>query len=54
LQIYILKAIDDGVVEEAESVDKNTGGDTKDVPEDGSPPADPPKGAKRRKLRGRR
>ncbi|XP_062179952.1 B3 domain-containing protein Os05g0481400 [Phragmites australis] len=64
-KIYIIKAIDDDV-EEAETYDKNAAGDTKDKnptkeepDEEDSPVAEqsspePPKGAKRRKLRGRR
>ncbi|GJM88900.1 hypothetical protein PR202_ga05479 [Eleusine coracana subsp. coracana] len=53
-KIYIIKAIDDSIVDEAESDDKDAGGDTKDEAEDDLPAAEPPKGAKRRKLRGRR
>ncbi|KAK3135262.1 hypothetical protein QOZ80_5BG0416780 [Eleusine coracana subsp. coracana] len=53
-KIYIIKAIDDSVVDEAESDNKDAGGDTKDEAENDSPAAEPPKGAKRRKLRGRR
>ncbi|KAJ1263403.1 hypothetical protein BS78_09G182200 [Paspalum vaginatum] len=53
-KIYIIKAIDVGI-EEAESHDKNGSGDTKEEPDqEESPVAEPPKGAKRRKLRGRR
>ncbi|TVU19890.1 hypothetical protein EJB05_36140, partial [Eragrostis curvula] len=52
-KIYIMKAIEDDVVGEAGS-DDNAGEDTKDEPQDDSPAAEPPKGAKRRKLRGRR
>ncbi|CAN6332626.1 unnamed protein product [Urochloa humidicola] len=53
-KIYIIKAIDDDV-EEAESDDKNASGGTKEEPaQEDSPAAEPPKGAKRRKLRGRR
>ncbi|GJN14731.1 hypothetical protein PR202_gb01587 [Eleusine coracana subsp. coracana] len=53
-KIYIIKAIDDSVVDEDESDNKDAGGDTKDEAENDSPAAEPPKGAKRRKLRGRR
>ncbi|CAL4894102.1 unnamed protein product [Urochloa decumbens] len=55
-KIYIIKAIDyDDDVEEAESDDKNASGGTKKEPaQEDSPSAEPPKGAKRRKLRGRR
>ncbi|CAD6333486.1 unnamed protein product [Miscanthus lutarioriparius] len=53
-KIYIIKAIDDDV-KEAEPDDKNASGGTKEEPDqEESPVAEPPKGAKRRKLRGRR
>ncbi|PWZ19568.1 B3 domain-containing protein [Zea mays] len=53
-KIYIIKAIDDDV-KEAEPDDKNDNGVTKEEPDqEESPVAEPPKGAKRRKLRGRR
>lgn len=52
-KIYIIKAIDEDI--ESESHDKNTSGDTKEeLDQEDSPAAEPPKGAKRRKLRGRR
>ncbi|CAN6337275.1 unnamed protein product [Urochloa humidicola] len=57
-KIYIIKAIDDDDdddVEEAEYDDTNASGGTKEEPaQEDSPAAEPPKGAKRRKLRGRR
>ncbi|KAF8719452.1 hypothetical protein HU200_024169 [Digitaria exilis] len=54
-KIYIIKAIDEDDVEEAESDDRNASGGTKEEPaQEDSPAAEPPKGAKRRKLRGRR
>ncbi|OEL32776.1 B3 domain-containing protein [Dichanthelium oligosanthes] len=53
-KIYIIKAIDDDA-EEGESDDKNAIGGTKEEPaQEDSPDTEPPKGAKRRKLRGRR
>jgi len=54
-KIYIIKAMDEDDVEEAESDDKNASGGTKEESaQEDSPAAEPPKGAKRRKPRGRR
>jgi len=54
-KIYIIKAMDEDDVEESESDDKNASGGTKEESaQEDSPAAEPPKGAKRRKPRGRR